>query len=103
MDFDKPKVYGDTFISDGLVCLYTMTSSQVLNPLGKCEWLLFHYSPAKEELSFIPPYLNCEVQNYPNCDVGKGQKSNPTLTIYLHLKFRCSFASSAVRSGRCQL
>ena len=75
---------------------------QALNPLGQCEWLLFHYSPAKEELSFIPPYLNCEVQNYPNYDVGKGQKKT-TLRIYLNLTFKCSYASSAVRSGRCQL
>merc|ERR1712223_883218 len=38
-----------------------MALCQALNPLGQCEWLLFHYSPAKEELSFIPPYLNCEL------------------------------------------
>merc|ERR1712012_936634 len=38
-----------------------MDLCQALNPLGQCEWLLFHYSPAKEELSFIPPYLNCEL------------------------------------------
>ena len=41
--------------------LHTMTYLQVLNPLGQCEWLLFHYSPVKGEKSFIPPYLNCEV------------------------------------------
>ena len=35
---------------------------QALNPLGQCEWLLFHYSPAKGDKSFIPPYLNCEVK-----------------------------------------
>merc|ERR1712156_794354 len=38
-----------------------MDLCQALNPLGQCEWLLFHYSPAKKELSFIPPYLNCEL------------------------------------------
>merc|ERR1712156_1202819 len=38
-----------------------MELCQALNPLGQCEWLLFHYSPAKKELSFIPPYLNCEL------------------------------------------
>ena len=38
-----------------------MYSFQALNPLGKCEWLLYHYSPAKGEKLFIPPYLNCEV------------------------------------------
>merc|ERR1712062_662898 len=38
-----------------------MELCQTLNPLGQCEWLLFHYSPAKGELSFIPPYLNCEL------------------------------------------
>jgi len=38
-----------------------MELCEALNPLGKCEWLLFHYSPAKEDKSFIPPYLNCEL------------------------------------------
>merc|ERR1711962_373570 len=38
-----------------------MDLCQALNPLRQCEWLLFHYSPAKKELSFIPPYLNCEL------------------------------------------
>ena len=49
-----------------------MTYLQVLNPLGQCEWLLFHYSPVKGEKSFIPPYLNCEVgkiSKYVYCDV----------------------------------
>merc|ERR1712223_1411210 len=38
-----------------------MELCQTLNPLGQCEWLLFHYSPAREDKSFIPPYLNCEL------------------------------------------
>ena len=35
---------------------------QAVNPLGTCEWLLYHYSPAKATKLFLPPYLNCEVQ-----------------------------------------
>jgi len=33
---------------------------QALNPLGKCEWLMYFNSPAKGERLYIPPYLNCE-------------------------------------------
>ena len=35
---------------------------KALNPLGRCEWLLYHYSPTNNAAkAFIPPYLNCEV------------------------------------------
>ena len=80
----------------------TMTSVQALNPLGQCEWLLFHYSPAKEELSFIPPYLNCEVQNFFNYNIGRLRKY-PHFHKLPYLILRCSFAYPAVCSGRCQL
>ena len=32
MDFDKPKVYGDTFISDGLVFILTGNIRQTVFP-----------------------------------------------------------------------
>merc|ERR1712012_671005 len=38
-----------------------MEICKALNPLGKCEWLLYHYSPLGEEKSLIPPYINCEL------------------------------------------
>jgi len=38
-----------------------MEICKALNPLGKCEWLLYHYSPAKEDKLYLPPYLNCEL------------------------------------------
>jgi len=39
-----------------------MQLCQALNPLGRCEWLLYHYSPTNNAAkAFIPPYLNCEL------------------------------------------
>ena len=33
MDFDKPKVYGDTFISDGLVNLRCFLAKEILSQI----------------------------------------------------------------------
>ena len=61
-------VQGDQYLNKPIkialwsVYLNIIKPLQALNPLGQCEWLLFHYSPAKGDKSFIPPYLNCEVK-----------------------------------------
>ena len=36
MDFDKPKVYGDTFISDGLVLIRMEMGHYLINVLHVC-------------------------------------------------------------------
>ena len=102
-----------------LTFLRTMTSSQALNPLGQCEWLLFHYSPAKEEKSFIPPYLNCEVGKiskyvysdvqtistmfYKLCIISEFiQITQPHLTEMIS-NWKSTYHFPAVCSRRCQL
>ena len=41
MDFDKPKVYGDTFISDGLVFLQILPCSDSHQQIKCCRWVLY--------------------------------------------------------------
>ena len=38
MDFDNPKVYGDTFISDGLVCPKTLKASDAGQKMHYCSY-----------------------------------------------------------------
>ena len=48
MDFDKPKVYGDTFISDGLVLDFTTATSKDRVSLAK-------FSFSKSPVVLVPP------------------------------------------------
>ena len=42
MDFDNPKVYSDTFISDGLVCPKTLKASDVGQKMHYCNFKILH-------------------------------------------------------------